>query len=274
MIKSKISITIFTLLITVSAYSFEGYEKYPMRGSTIFPLKEVNVKLTEIKVLMYREEKGIMGGITKTTAEHVVENITDKEANFKVAFPIESSCINNCTELPQDFKVSVNGKFVQSVLTKIPRQEYEKRIREKIGSNNIKRERLNEDREKKARNYQLPLIVWDISLKPGEKKTISCSYSLEWEFSPATNSATDQFIYNLLPAILWKGKIEKANFKLILPRRLIDYIKSRAAEIDVYPEQYYKKTDNVIEWFFLNLDFRNKKLRDISVFITYLGAGE
>src|SRR4030043_132077 len=107
MIKSKILITIFTLLITVSAYSFEGYEKYPMRGSTIFPLKEVNVKLTEIKVLMYREEKGIMGGITKTTAEHVVENITDKEANFKVAFPIESSCINNCTELPQDFKVSV-----------------------------------------------------------------------------------------------------------------------------------------------------------------------
>ena len=275
MVKSKILITIFTLLITFPAYSFEGYDKYPMQGNTIFSLGEVNIKLSEIRVIMDREEKGIMGGSTKITADHILENLADKEVNFKVAFPIESSCLSNCTEMPRDFKVSINGKPIQTSMSKILSKELEERIERKLSSNNIKLEKQDKKHaETTAKEYEIPLIVWDISLKPKEKKTIICAYTLEWEFSPGTDSATDQFIYNLLPIILWKGKVEKAYFKLILPRRLIDYIKSGKAKISINPKDYYKREDNVIEWFFQNLDFKRIKLRDISVFITYLGAGE
>jgi hypothetical protein len=249
--------TIF--IIIPQGYGYVGYEKHPMEGNSIFPLTDVNIKLSEIKVLMESEEKGVA---IKVKSEYFLENLSDEEVNFKVAFPVESNCIG-CTKMPDDFSVLVNGTPVQTSMGKIIKKDLLLKISKGISLKDVGREAYMEE---------IPLVIWGISFKPKEKKIITNTYTLEWYIDAGAVS----LMYDLSTLSLWKGKIEKAYFKLVIPQDLMDDIKSYLKDpslwpqIDIRPLNYKIKND-VIEWFFKNL--QQEKIGYIHVGIDYRKPG-
>lgn len=258
-------IFIITFILIMQVYGYVGYEKHPMEGNSIFPLADVNIKLSEIKVLMESKE---LDASIKVTAEYTLENIGDEKINFKVAFPVESNCVG-CTKMPDDFKIFVDGKLIQTFTSKIIERALLFRMTKEISLKNAGRE-VYPPTEISKRKNEIPLIVWEISFNPKEKKIITNTYTLEWYLDPGAESLW----YNLSPLYLWKGSIEKAYFKLVLPQELIENIKARNAskwpKISIYPKSY-KIVDNSIEWFIRNL--KQKKIGYISVDVDYRKPG-
>jgi hypothetical protein len=243
---------IVTSIVTFQAYSFEGYDKYPMKGNVIFPLTDVDVKLAEISVLMQStEDVGI-----PTKAEYILENLSSKEIKFKMGFAIDSSVIvfGESAKMPDDFKVSVNNETVKTSTSKIGTQYfYTDRQGKKI-----------------AREQEIPLIMWELSFKPREKKIITTTYTMEWLLDPGAKSLE----YDLSRLNLWKGNIDKAYFRLTLPGDLIDDIKakdpSRWPKVTINPPKYIIK-DHALEWSFK--DLKKEKINDISIDVNYRKPG-
>jgi hypothetical protein len=262
----KTILIIISIILASNVYSFEGYEKYPMLGNSIFPLIDVSVKLLEIKVLMERKESDVA---TKVTTEYILENLSNKEVTFKVAFPVESNCVG-CTKMPDDFKVLVDGKPIQTFTSKIIERDFLFRISKEISLKDARREIVYPPTRIKDRKDEIILITWEISFKPKEKKLVDCTYTLDWSGDPGV----EYFEHNLSALYLWKGNIEKAYFRLILPHELIDEIKDRRPskwpKIEIHPQQY-KIKGNAIEWFFKNL--KQRKIGYVSVKIDYHKPG-
>ena len=169
--KIVLNLLIFTIMSTSHIYGYEGYEKYPMEGNSIFPLTDVNIKLSKINVLMENKERRDVN--IKVNSEYILENLSDEEVTFKAAFPVESNCID-CTKMPDDFKVLINKQPVLTSITKILRKDYLLRIYKKMGPavSNKQRE-YAELGVREGKLYEIPIIVFDISFKPKEKKTVS-----------------------------------------------------------------------------------------------------
>lgn len=238
--------------LAFQAYSYEGYDKYPMKGNVIFPLTDVDVKLAEISVLMQTTED--VGIVTKT--EYMLENLTSKEIKFKIGFAIDSSVIvfGESAKMPDDFKVSVNNETVKTSTSKIATKYFY----------------TDRQGKKNAREQEIPLIMWEVSFKPGEKKIITTTYTIEWLLDPGAKSLE----YDLSRLNLWKGNIDKAYFRIALPQELIDNIKaqnpSRWPKITIDPKKYQIK-DNALEWFFK--DLKKEKVNHISVDVNYRKPG-
>jgi hypothetical protein len=248
---------IICLVLASQAYSFEGYDNHPMYGNSIFPLADVNIKLSEIKVIMVSRKNDIA---TKVASEYVFENLSKKDVKFEVAFPVESNCLG-CTRMPDDFKVSVNNRTVKTSTSKIMSKDFYPRIRKALG--------LKDTADQKE-IYEIPLIMWEVSFKPREKKIITTGYTMEWLGDPRGA----YLALDLSVLYLWQGKIDKAYFKLTLPQDLIDDIKakdpSRWPKITIEPPKY-KMKDHALEWFFK--DLRQKKVYRISVGLDYRKPG-
>jgi len=255
--QSKLLIIIFILLITAPAYSFEGYDKFPMQGNCIFPLTDVDVKLSEISVLMKRTSG--RGRATKVTTEYMLENLGSKEISFKVAFPVESNCLG-CTQMPDDFEVSVCNRAIQTSTSKIMSEDFYPRIRKAQGLKNT-------EGQKKKKDYEIDLITWAVSFNPKEKKKITTTYTMEWLLDPGS----EYLAFNLGVLYLWKGNIDKAYFRLLLPQEFMDNIKAQdpsiMPQISIRPKKY-KIKDNVLVWFFK--DFKKEKISYISVYVDYI----
>ena len=248
---------IVTSFVTSQVYSFEGYDKHPMYGNSIFPLTDADIKLSEIKVLMIRKENDIA---TKVTSEYVLENQSKKEVKFEVAFPVDSNCLG-CTRMPDDFKVSVNDGTIKTSTSKIMSKDFYSRIRKTLGL---------EDTAYQKEIYEIPLIMWEVSFKPKEKKTITIRYTMEWIGDPRGESLN----HRLGALYLWKGKINKAYFRLELPADLIDNIKAQDPsiwpKITIDPKRYQVK-DHAIEWFFK--DLKQEKVNHIRISVNYRKPG-
>jgi len=248
---------IICLVLASQAYGFEGYGNHPMYGNSIFPLTDVNIKLSEIKVTMVSKANDIA---TKVDSEYVFENLSKKEVKFEVAFPVESNCLG-CTQMPDDFKVLVNNGTITTSKSKIMNKDFLQRVHKALG---IK------DTEDQKEIYEIPLIMWEVSFKPREKKIITTRYTMEWSGDPRGA----YLALDLGVLYLWKGNIDKAYFKITLPRDLIDDIKakdpSRWPKITIKPPKY-KMKDHALEWFFK--DLRQKKVYRISVAVDYSKPG-
>jgi len=245
---------IFLIFSIISASQVYGwyYDEYPMKGNVIFPLTDVDVKLTEISVLMEStEEEGIMA----TKAEYKLENLTPREINFKVGFAIEPHySIGKSVKMPDDFKVSINNRTV------------------KISTSKIMTKYFVTDRQGKTitREQEIPLIMWEVSFKSREEKIITTTYTLEWFKGPGY----DVLKLQLARLNLWKGDMDKAYFRLTLPADLIDNIKaknpSRWPKITIEPPKY-KIKDRALEWVFK--DLKKEKINDISIDVNYRKPG-
>jgi len=248
---------IICLIFASHAYSFEGSDNAPMYGNSIFPLTDVDVKLSTIKVLMIKKENDTA---SKITAEYVLENKSKKELKFEVAFPVESNCLG-CTAMPDDFKVSVNNGTIKTFTSKIMNKDFYTGIRKALG---IK------DKADVKKIYEIPLIVWEVSIKPKEKKIIIIRYTTEW----IGDSGGESFIYRLGALYLWKGKINKAYFSLELTKDLIVNIKAQDPsawpKITIDPKRYLVK-DHAIEWFFN--DLKQEQITHISIVVDYRKRG-
>jgi len=248
---------IICLALTSQAYSFEGYEKYPMKGNSIFPLTDVDVKLSEISVLMERTKQ--RGRATKVTAEYMLENLGSKEINFNIAFPVESNHVD-LTRMPDYFEVSVDNKAIQTSTSKIMSKDFFSRIHKA----------QNVESQRKIRDYEIELITWEVSFKPKEKKKITTTYTMEWLLDPGI----ELLDHKLSVLYLWKRTIDKAYFRLILPQKLIDNIKAQDPsiwpQISIFPKQYQIK-DHALEWFFK--DLKKEKIYHIRVSVNYRKPG-
>jgi hypothetical protein len=254
-----------SLILVSNANGFEGYEQYPMKGNAIFPLRNVDVKMSEIKISMERKENDIT---TKVTAEYVLNNLSNEKTHFKVAFPVESNC-PKCTKMPDDFRVSVDGKSIQTSTAKLIERDLLSRMASEISLKDARREYYPPTKIEERKD-EIPLITWEISFKPKEKRLVRCTYTTEWIGDPGT----EYFEYNLSALYLWQGTIEKASFKLILPQELISNIKRKRAslwpKIIIHPSKYMIKND-AIEWHFANL--KQQKIGYISVKIDHRKPG-
>ena len=242
---------IFSIILASQVYGWY-YDEYPMKGDVIFPLTDVDVKLREISVLMESTEKE---DIIATKAEYILENLSSKEINFKAGFAIEPHySIGKRVQMPDDFKVSVNNKTVKTSTSKIMIKYFVT------------------DRQGKTitREQEIPLIMWEVSFKPKEKKIITTTYTLEWFRGPGY----DVLKLQLARLNLWKGDMDKAYFRLTLPADLIDNIKakdhSRWPKITIEPPKY-KIKDHALEWFFK--DLKKEKINDISIDVNYRKPG-
>ena len=248
-------IVIFVLIIISESYGVVGYELYPMDGNTIFPLSDVNVKLSEVNLLM--NENG------EVDSKFTVENLESKVINFKIAFPLQSACINNCTRPPADFIVKIGGEPIQTSIIELNKKDFLERMRERLLPKIAKQITLSKEKA----------IVWDIALKPKERLTITCSYRLEWYFEPPQRI----LILRLTPGILWKGNIDKIHFKFSFPKWLIKDIESDRAEVNIEPESNFTRNNRAIEWEFKNVDLKSRKnkiLERIGIYVWYKGSGE
>jgi len=262
----KISFLLFSFfLLSKSVYAFEGYDSFPMKGNTIFPLEDVAVRLAKIKVLMERREENSRS--TTIIAEYDLYNLSDNELNFQIAYPVESNCIN-CTEIPKEFKVFIDGELVETSITKMLRNDFVLLKKEGFGHKAEGKDKLNKNKKKKVKE-EIPLITWDISFKPLQKKTVVCKYTLKWLLDPGV----EIFEYLLATIYLWKEEIEEAYFRLTLPQELIYRIKKKDPSIwpkvSIYPK--YRVKDNTIEWIFKNL--KKEKIKAITVDVDYRKPG-
>ncbi|MEW6714863.1 MAG: hypothetical protein AB1306_07215 [Nitrospirota bacterium] len=267
-------IVLFSTLVSIlQAYGYEGYEKFPMKGNSIFPLTDVNIKLSEINVLM--ENKKRKDVAIKVISEYFFENLSNEGITFKVALPVVSDCLG-CTKMPDGFSISVNNNPIQTSTGKIIAKDFLFRIYKERSFR--EGEKIYPPKEISERVDEIPLIIWELSFKPNEKKKIVATYIMEWYIDPGAESLE----YDLSTLYLWKGNIEKASFRLILPQELIDVtdIKTGNAfkwrwpkpKITIQPENYeVNKTNNSIEWFFRNLN--KKRIGYITVDLDYRAPG-
>jgi len=245
---------IICLVLTSQAYSYEGYDKEPMKGNVIFPLTAVDVKLSEISILVGRRQ--YRGESIKVAAEYMLENLSSKEINFKMGFAVDSYVIviGSDTKMPDDFKVSVNNRTVKTSTSKIMSKYFVTYRQGKTA----------------AEKREIPLIMWEISFKPKEKKIITTTYTMEWLLDPGGQSLE----LDLSRLYLWKGNIDKAYFRVALTDDLIDDIKakdpSRWPQISIEPPKY-KIKDHALEWFFK--DLKKEKINDISIDVNYRKPG-
>jgi len=259
-------VVLYALFVTISqGYSFEGSQNHPMIGNSIFPLTDVAIRLREVNVAMERQKNDIA---TKVISAYGLENMSNEEVHFKIAFPVESNCIG-CTQMPDDFKVLVNGKPIQTFNQKITERDILSRTSKEIGLEDSGKA-VYPPKKIEDMKEEIILIVWEISFKPLEEKIISCSYTTEWIGDPGT----EYFEYNISALYLWQGAVEKAFFKFSLPPELIENIRKKATsrwpKIKINPGNY-KIRGSAVEWSLKNL--KQTKIGYMSVKIDYRKPG-
>jgi len=246
--------TIICLALASQTYGYMGYDKYPMIGNVVFPLKDVDIKLSEISILIENTEKE--GIDTKVTAEYMLENLNSKEINVKVGFAIDSYVIvvGESAKIPADFKVLVDNRTIKTSASKIMTKYFG----------------IDSEGKRSAIEQQIPSIMWEVSFKSKEKKPITTTYTLEWYLGPGYKVLK----LDLARLNLWKGNIDKAHFRLTLPKELIDNIKaqdpSRWPKITIEPPKY-KIKDHALEWSFK--DLKKEKINAISIDVNYRKPG-
>jgi len=246
--KAIFLITIFVLLISSVAFSFEGYERYPMLGNTIYPLTDVDVKLSEVNIQTNKDSSEIV-------STFVLENLTNEQQTFKVAFPIVSNCIGDCTAMPPDFVVTIDGRQIGTTLSTLGKTLFVRM-----------RAIVSEDAAKQYKFEKEKAIIWEVALKPKERKAVTCRYSLNWYFEPPQ----EVLMVDLTPTILWKGNIDKVHFRLYLPKLVKAAVASKTARVKIQPPTGAEGNRDFIEWNFKNLDLRKRDKSNVRILGVYV----
>lgn len=237
---------VFLLVIFSGSEGFEGYVHYPMHGNVIFPMNESPIEITEMRIAII--SLGDYGRGTKIRTEYLLRNTDGSHFKSKVAFPVLSNCVGDCTETPHDFKVTLNDVPILPTLEKMKLKDYYLMLYGHARSIDSKKS-YHEKQGIMDKDYDMSLFVWHISAKVGEKVLLVCEYTIDAFWDPGIET----LIVDLSPLILWRKLPDRVLINLTLPQELIDNLRRPSLvkwpKVDIKPNAH-KIVENRLEWSF------------------------
>jgi len=223
---NKILYCFIVLVFLIADAWADGVEVEVIKGNTVIPVQNHNVRMLseEVKMLPAEKQNEINESV-QVNANFLFENLSDKNIVMKMGFPFFSSKSN-----PRDFKAWVQGKPVKA----------EKRPMGGKGEIVLQHERSG---------YVLHMYVWNISFAPNEKKEVKVEYRGGW--GNFLTPAEHYFIYVTETGALWSGTIGKADIYLKLSRDSMELLKNPHFKLRATPSGYILRRDQ-LEWHFKN----------------------
>lgn len=195
-------------------------------GGLIVPIQNDDVKLVSEKVVV-----DLSGYGGKAECVFRLRNLTNRELSFKMGFPFEGG--------PQEWVRYLSKEFkVYSTQKELPTEE------------------IVQSTDTLYQPFRV-LRIWSMYFPPGAERIVRCTYKAAFYMGDAPvgdlfGYGTAGFDYITKTGALWKGKIDTADFKIVLPYSvdsLYDSISRRIVTIG--PGNHVWK-GNIVSWHFEN----------------------